>query len=109
MNSEFSKFNHYVANSIIVNNNFNITTVTSIQSLNSRYFIKEEYPMIENLIEQDDIEGIKTLPNSIKQTDEFIDIMIFTDQNFTNYYVTVYDSTLLEQDPQVIKIYRRKE
>ena len=98
-------FDTYVIKSILANNQFGITSVTEIRSLNTRYFIKDEYPEIEKLIKSKDIETIKSLPVNKSEMEEYIDVMLFKDQDLKEYIVTVYDSNALEQDPQVIEIY----
>ena len=57
------------------------------------------------MIKEKNIEGLKSLTESTKRSDEYLEIMTFKDQDLNKYIVTVYDSDALEQDPQVINIY----
>ena len=69
------------------------------------FFIREEYEQIEKLIKSDKIKGIIKINENQPRTGEYLDVMEFKDQNQKRYIVTVYDSNMLEQDPEVIKIY----
>ena len=105
MTENLNKFDVFVIKSILANNPYGINEVNNIEGLKSRYFIREEYPEIEKLIRQGNIEAIKTLPDNKSEESEYLDVMIFTDQNKKRYAVTVYDSDELLQDPQIIEIY----
>jgi hypothetical protein len=102
---ESSKYDEYVIKNILANNKFGITGINNLESLKSRYFIADEYPEIENLIVKHNIKEIKLLSDNQSEELEYLDILKFTDQNENSYIVTVYDSNVLEQDPQIIKIY----
>lgn len=105
MSNDSIRFNAYVVKSILANNQFGITEVKGIESLKSIYFLREEYPKIEKLIKEKNIEVIKLLPENQSQAGEYLDIMMFKDQDSKKYIVTVYDSIELSQDPQIIEIY----
>lgn len=104
--NEPSSFDEYVIRGILANNPFNIKEVLGLESIKSMFFIREVYFEIKKLILLKDIEGIKAFPKNQEQTGEFLEVMIFKDQVQGEYIVTVYDSNALEQDPQVIEIYR---
>lgn len=104
MNSE--KFNDFVINNVITNNKFGINEINKLENLASRLFLVEEYSDIEKLIGEGNIQAIKLLPDNNSQSGEYLDIYSFEDQNGNKYIVTVYDSIALEQDPQVIEIYK---
>ena len=99
------QYNTYIIKSILANNQFGITEVNDIESLKSGIFFKDEYPEIEKLINDKNIEAIKLLPENQPEVREYLYIMIFKDQHKKKYVVTVYDSDELSQDPQVIEIY----
>lgn len=99
------KFNDYVTQSILANNQFDIILVDNLRSEKYLPFVKEEYVNIERLIQNNDLENIQIPVNLSIQKGEYLDIMSFTDQIGNFYIVTVYDSDALEQDPQVIEIY----
>ncbi|GAB3926242.1 hypothetical protein [Mucilaginibacter myungsuensis] len=99
------EYDEYVVKSILANDQFGITAVTELDSLKVIYFVKEEYTAIEKLIQANDTEAIKMLSQNGSIGAEYLDLMLFKDQNAKPYLVTVYDSDALEQDPQVIKIY----
>jgi len=105
MGNGLNLFDGYVMRSILANNQFGITEVKNIESLKSISFIKEEYAVIENLIKNGDIEAIKTFSENQPRSGEYLMVMRFNDQTNKKYIVTVYDSDMLEQDPQVIEIY----
>lgn len=105
MKGESFQFKDYVIKSILANNQFDITGVYDIETLNSRYFMREEYLEIEKLIKEKNIEALKLLPDNVSGEREYLDIMVFKDQGGEGYITTVYDSDALEQDPQVIEIY----
>lgn len=99
------KYESYIIRSVLTNNEFGITKVDNLESICTRGFVKEEYSKIEQLINDKNINAIKNLPKQQDDFFEFIDILIFKDQNKRNFFVTAYDSNELSQDPQVIKIY----
>lgn len=99
------EYNDYVIRSILANNKFGITIVNDLLSQNTLPFVKEDYPIIENLIRSNNDKAIPTYTNSSYQNREYLEIMSFADQIGKKYIVTVYDSDALEQDPQVIEIY----
>lgn len=102
------KYNEYVVRDILAGNKFFIQEVKELESLNTRMLDRNEYAEIETLINEGNIEAIKTLPenNVVDEFREYLDIMMFKDQNRNSYFVTVYDSDELWQNPSVIKIYR---
>lgn len=106
MNNKPINFDSYVINSILINNKFGINEVNGLESLKSIFYVKEEYAAIENLIRSGNMEAIKLFNDNQSQTGEYLDILVFTDQNQKRYIVTVYDSNALEQDPQIIEIYK---
>lgn len=107
-NQEEGAFDNYVVKSLLANNLFEITEVHNLESLNSRFFEREKYPEIEAMIKEKNIEALKSLPSNKSEDGQYLDIMMFKDQNQREYIVTVYDSNALEQDPQVIEIYLLK-
>lgn len=100
-----NSFDLFVIRSILANNPFGIEKINFLESLSSRFFVKDEYPEIESLIFKGNIQAIKSLPSNKSQEREYLEVMIFKDQNQKEYIVTVYDSNELSQDPQVIEIY----
>jgi len=100
------KYNEYIIESIIANNQFGIRHVNELESLNLIYFVKEDYAAIEKLIQKNDMEALKGITQNGIGGEEYLDLMLFKDQNAVLFMVTVYDSNVLEQDPQVIEIYR---
>lgn len=106
MTNETRKFDSYVINGIIANNQFGIKEVNRLFTLKSIFFKREEYSEIEKLIKAGNIEAIKGMNNSQSQAEEYLEVMTFKDQNQKDFIVTVYDSNALEQDPQVIDIYK---
>ena len=103
-----ASFDKYVVRDVLANNKYGITQIESLESLKSLFFVKEEYPHIEELIKTGNIEAITNLPQVPLQTGEYLDVILFKDQHQKRYIVTVYDSNALEQDPQVIEIYPLK-
>lgn len=101
-----NKYVNYIVKSILANNEFGITKVENIESIASRYFYKNEYPKIVDLIKNGDISGIKTLEGNNSEEREYLDVVLFNDQIKNKYLVTVYDSDDLLQDPQVIEIFQ---
>jgi hypothetical protein len=106
MRTEATKFDLHVIRNILVNNTFGITEVNDMESLKSIFFINEEYSEIERLIKSGNIEVIREIKESQPPTGEYLEIILFKDQNKKRYIVTVYDSNALEQDPQIIEIYQ---
>lgn len=105
MQNEPTSFDEYVIRGIIANNQFGITSVIGIESLKSMLFVQEEYSEIKKVILNGNIDLLKNFPETQPRTGEYLEIMAFKDQNESQYIVTVYDSNVLEQDPQVIEIY----
>ena len=105
MSIEVNLYDGYVIRNILANNQFNIEEVNNLESLKSICFFKEEYPIIESFIKEGNIEAIKTFSENKLRSGEYLDVMLFKDEKQKRYIVTVYDSDMLEQDPQVIEIY----
>lgn len=105
MQVEPNAYDKQVIESILATNRFGIREVNNLESLKSIYFVEEEYKDIEKFIKAGDLAGIKAFHENQQNTGEYLDIMVFTDQNKKTYSVTIYDSNTLEQDPQVIEIY----
>jgi len=99
-------YNDYIIKSILANNQFEITKVYDLNNLKSIDFVSEQYNEIENLITANNIKAIKDTDENPQHDREYLDILSFKDQNNREYIVTVYDSDLLEQDPQIIEIYQ---
>lgn len=106
MSREVNLYDEYVIKNILATNQFNIEAVNNLESLKSKPFFKEEYPIIENLIKVGDIEAIKAFSGNGLCTGDYIDVMLFNNEREKKYIVTVYDNDLLGQDPQVIDIYK---
>lgn len=96
----------YIVKSILANNEFGITKVENMQSIASRFFSKDEYSEIVDLIKRGDIHGIKSLQSNNSKEREYLDVIMFNDQAKNDYVVTVYDSDDLLQDLQVIEIFK---
>lgn len=105
MENNGNKFDSFVMNSIIANNDFGIEKVEKLQSIISLYFSQELYKEVVGLIEKQDIESIKMVHDPIDKGTEFLEVMTFEDQKGKPFVVTVYDSLELWQDPQVINIF----
>lgn len=99
------KYNDFVVAGILGDDNLKIKEVKSLISLNSLHYNVEFYSLVESLITQGNIGEVKKLELNLPNNGEYLEIMTFKDENFNDYIVTVYDSDLLEQDPQVLKIY----
>jgi hypothetical protein len=100
-----SSFDEYVVRGILAVNKSDISEVNNLESLKSIFFISEHYTEIEQIIKTGQIDLLKAIPEDKPGSGEFLDIMLFEDQSHKRYIVTVYDSIVLEQDPQVIEIY----
>ncbi|OYW17986.1 MAG: hypothetical protein B7Z54_07025, partial [Sphingobacteriales bacterium 12-47-4] len=87
---------------------FGIQEICDLEYLKSIYFVKEEYTKIKTFIEAKKIDEVKTFPENQKNTGEFLDIIIFKDQASNIYITSIYDNVDLEQDPQIIEIFRLK-
>lgn len=106
MNLKSVSFDAYVVRNILANNQYGINEVNNLESLKSIFFVGEEYPIIEEIIRAGHIDSIKAFSEEQPNTGEYLEIMRFDDQNKRRYIVTIYDSNQLEQDPQIINIYR---
>jgi hypothetical protein len=105
MGIELTKYDKLVIKSILETNQFNIQKVNGLESLAARCFIQDEYADIESLIKLNDIDAIRKLPDNQGAANEYLDIVLFSDERLNSYIATIYDSNELWQDPQVIEIY----
>lgn len=103
--NEPKTYNDYIVRSILINNEFGITEIKSIEDLIYMTLIREDYPGIVELIKSKDIDAIKRLTPPSITTSEYLSIMKITDVQDKQYIVTGYDSDELSQDPQVIDIF----
>jgi hypothetical protein len=106
MDRNLNSFDSYVEKSILANNEYGIESISGLHSIKSIYFNKNEYPKIEALIMNGQIESLKDFRENQLQEDDYLDVMLFSNQRNEKFIVTVYDSNALEQDPQVIQIYK---
>lgn len=109
MDDSSNAFNKYVVGSVLADNKFEITDVKDIESIKTLNYDPQLYKKIENLILEGRVDELKLLTRDVEKPFEFLEIMIFKDQSNNNYVVTVYDSLLLEQDPEVINIFPLKQ
>ena len=68
-------------------------------------FVQKDYPEIRRMLQKKDIESLKKMADNLGKVNEYLDIMIFKDQNNKTYTTTVYDNNELWQDPQIIDIF----
>lgn len=99
------EYNDYIVEGILATNQFMITEVNDLLSLKTIFFVQSEYAEIEILIKKGDLKGIKAFREDQPRIEQYLDIIMFNDQNGKQYIVTIFDSNTLEQDPQVIEVY----
>ena len=99
-------FESYVTSGILANNEFGIMKVADLETVKSMYFNREDYNIITEIINAGDIGKILDEQVQEEKSEEFLIIMKFMDQESRQYIVTIYDSIFLEQDPQVIDIFK---
>lgn len=105
MERETRRFEDYVEESILINNEFGIMKVHCLESVKSMYLNRDQYPYIVSLIQANDLSEIRKLCMG-SNSDDYLEVMQFQDQNQQLYFVTAYDSKALHQDPQVIDIFK---
>jgi hypothetical protein len=106
MGADINAYDALVTKNILANNEFGIKKVINLESLKVTYFTRDSYSEIENLIKRNDIKSIKALPNNSPEFEEYLDIMTFNDQQGDSFIITIYDSIELNQDPQIISVYK---
>lgn len=100
-------FESYVLSGIYANNEFGIEEIKEIKEVRTMAFERDNYQKIINLIKNENVDLINGLPEYPTDTSEYLIIMKVIDQDEKEYIVTVYDSDLITQDPQVIEIVPR--
>jgi hypothetical protein len=95
----------YVRESILAHSEFRIEKVHNLKSLKTLEY--KNYSKILRFIENGDIVSIDQFLPIDKAASQYLEIMKFEDQENREYYVTVYDSDSLWQDPQVINIIKK--
>ena len=105
MDYDNAKYNKLVADRLIASQIFDISLVSKLESLNTFYFVQEDYQYVEKLIKENNIKAIKELKADKPNTGEILDILFFENQNQEKFIVTIYDNNFLEQDPAIIKVY----
>jgi hypothetical protein len=98
-------YNSYIIKAILAYNKFEINEVKNLQTINSRCYIQDEYDKIEDLIENREIDALKSLPDNQGRSSEYLTVVEFKNQLDVFYIATIYDSDELWQDPEVIKIW----
>ena len=101
-------FQEFVVKSIKANNDYGITEVREFRDQCSGYFVKDDYLLIEDLVIKKKFEEIQLRFEGylIPEFSEYLSVVLFKDQQNNLYAATVYDSNALEQDPQIIEIYK---
>jgi hypothetical protein len=105
MDRQNKSYDLHVMKHILANNEFGIKSFSDFESLSTGNFDSSCYKQIEDFIKIRDFNAIDALLKNTPRTNEYIDIIQFKDQDFKEYFVSVYDNDALEQDPQIIKIY----
>jgi hypothetical protein len=105
MSKEEGSYDQVVKKEILKKNNFDIRELRHFESIKSIIFVRSEYSKIKALIAEGNMEGVKKLPDSVINTNEYLDIIQVSDQNDKNYIVTIYDNNELWQDPEIIDIF----
>lgn len=105
MEEELSKYDKHIIKCILASNQFGITQVCGLVSIVLMNFVQKDYPEIRRMLQKKDIESLKKMADNLGKVNEYLDIMIFKDQNNKTYTTTVYDNNELWQDPQIIDIF----
>lgn len=105
MSVQINTYLTYVIQGILSINKFGIKKVSNLLSLKTICFLQSEYKEIELLIKEGDIEGVKNFREDQPRTGQYLDIILFIDQDNKQYIVTIFDSEALEQDPQIMEVY----
>jgi hypothetical protein len=106
MNGQPNSYDALVMKNILANNEFGIKSFTDFKSLATGNFDSSYYSEIDNFIKTRNFIAIETMLDKIPRTEQYIEVIDFSDQDLKRYVATVYDSDALEQKPEVIKIYR---
>ena len=101
-------FQEFVVKSIKANNDYGITEVSEFHDQCSGYFVKDDYLLIEDLVVKKKFEEIQLRFQRylIPEFREYLSVVLFKDQENSLFAATVYDNDALEQDPQIIEIYK---
>ncbi len=100
-----NKYDTLVIKEILANKEFSITEVLNFENKKSAFFDREQYPKVISLLKQSNWEELDKLVISQTGFGEYLEIVIFSDENSRSYVATIYDSDELYQDPQLIDIF----
>lgn len=104
------KYEDYVIRSILCNNTYGIKKVHELTTIEDLIFDFDRYAELKPLIAVGDVASIKLFNNRKAKASlddsltQYLSILSFSDQDQKKYLVMVYDSSALEQDPQLIEI-----
>lgn len=104
MESE-NKYNEFIKKIILVDKEHRFTEVNELESVKYLAFKYEEYPTIKQLLKNNNWQQINAPQESAKDFREYLEIVLFKDQNKMPFIAAIYDSDALEQDPQIIDIF----
>ena len=98
------KYYQLVEQAILRDRDFGIKEVRQLEKVYASHFDKELYPII---VARFKTSSNHPLPQCVSKEDsfrEYLEIYKFVDQSNTEYFVMIYDSDHLWQDPEIIDL-----
>ena len=91
---------------VILRSDRNILEIKDLTIVKMLNFTQNNITKIKDILETKRIDLLEGIPNDTgKKTFEDLTILSFLDHADNKYFVTIYDSDELWQDPQVIELY----
>ncbi len=100
-----SKYEKGIIESIILTSPVKIEIVTDIEDLGMYAFNQENFNKICDVLESGQYSELPMVKKIIEKHFDDITVFRFKDGKGDIYYTMIYDSWMLEQDPEVMKIY----
>ncbi|HWI93660.1 MAG TPA: hypothetical protein VNT20_20405 [Flavisolibacter sp.] len=104
MGSE-NKYNEFIRKIILAEKEHRFTEVNELESVKYLRFNYEEYLTIKQLVKNNNWQQINAPQEPAGSFREYLEIVLFKDQNMMPFIAAIYDSDALEQDPQIIDIF----
>jgi hypothetical protein len=100
-----NKYNEFIRKIILADKEHRFKEVNELESVKYLRFNYEEYPAVKQLLKNNNWQQINETQEPDNGFREYLEIILFKDQNKSSFIASIYDSDALEQNPQLIDIF----
>lgn len=105
MKSELNNWDRKIVNTILAYKEYDIIEVREMETVKSLFYNINDYAQIKKLLDLKQHDLIFKIEQPGKESEEYLFVISFKDQNNRLFFATVYDNEELWQDPQIIDLF----